>query len=108
MNIIKTYTTVCAEYGHATALRVLSILTIHLTLKVKESDVEVGNFQKRIEKKARKFLWEELYEDVTEALKIEQALFTYDLRFELDGLGGCSRTTLKEIVNNENNIKQNP
>lgn len=95
----EVFSAVSAEFSQAAALRVVAIHAIHLTQKIKEADLATsGSFSARLEKRARKALWAETPEDFSEAFKIAMALYDFETRRSLQGLGGCTAVSLRELT----------
>ena len=81
------------------ALRVVAVHAIHMVQKIKEVDLATaGRFSARLEKRARKVLWAETPEDFSEAFKIAMALYDFENRRSMQGLGGCTAISLRELT----------
>lgn len=98
----EVFTAVSAEFSPEVAARVLVVYAIQLSLKPKEEDLLMpGRFQQRIEKRARKVLWRETAEEFAQAFQIAMALYDFDVRKSMAGIGGCTPATLKQLVEAE-------
>lgn len=94
----EVFSAVSAEFSQAAALRVVAIHAVHMSQKIKEADLATpGRFNARLEKRARKVLWAETPEDFCEAFKIAMALYDFETRRSLQGLGGCTPVSLREL-----------
>ena len=99
MQLVEIYKIVESEYDHHHAILVVSALAIKLTTKTKVKDFNSpGNFTNRINKKTRNLMWEEDPELIELVIRIRDAVAEYEQRQELNGLGGCVRKSLKDIV----------
>ena len=95
----RVFDAVKAEYDEAIALLVVVVHAIALSTKLKGKDFRgKGVFWNRVCTKARKHLWEETQEDFDLAVAITDALHEFESRIACEGLGGCTRATLREIV----------
>lgn len=94
----EVFAAVSAEFSQAVALRVVAVHAIHMVQKIKEADLATaGRFSARLEKRARKVLWAETPEEFSEAFKIAMALYDFETRRSLQGLGGCTPVSLREL-----------
>ena len=99
MKTQRVFDAVKAEYEEAVALLVVVVHAIALSTKPKDTDFRGrGVFRNRVCTKARKRLWEETQEDFDLAVAITDALHEFESRIACEGLGGCTRATLREIV----------
>ena len=90
---------VAEDFSVQTAINVVAIHTIHLSMHLKKSDIEVLNgFKDRLTKKARKALWEESDEDFDVAFKLAMAIMAFETSNALQGLGGCVPKTFRELI----------
>ena len=104
MKTQRVFDAVKAEYDEAIALLVVVIHAIALSTKPKGKDFRgEGVFWNRVCTKARKRLWEETQEDFDLAVAITDALHEFESRIACEGLGGCTRATLREIVERKEN-----
>ena len=94
MNYSKLYSAIAEEFSPKIALMVLQIVTISMTTKIPKD----LNLASKVEKKARKLLWEESRADIELALKIFECVHSWDTRQSLQGLGGCVTKTFKELM----------
>lgn len=95
MNYSYVYNAIAEEFSPKLALMVIQILTINMTTKIPE---DVSKFSEKVEKKARKLLWEESRADVDLAIRIYSVVHEWELRQSMQGLGGCTTKTFKELI----------
>ena len=99
MKYSDVYNAVSLEYGNECALTVCQILAIGMATKVKRKDLECkGRYAKRIDKKVRNALWETDDEVLDLALKCWHVVHDWTIGIDMEGLGGCKRKTIKELV----------
>lgn len=95
----EVFAVVSSEFSQDVALRVVAIHAVHMAVKPKASDLGTpGSFAARVEKRARKVLWAESQEDFADAFKVAMALYDYECRRSLQGLGGCTPASLQELT----------
>ena len=94
MNYYRLHSAIAEEFGPKIALMVLQIVTINMTTKIPKD----LNLASKVEKKARKLLWEESRADIELALKIFECVHSWDTRQAMQGLGGCVTKTVKELI----------
>lgn len=99
MDLCNVHKTVEGEFNTTIATLVVAALTVNLTTKAKQKDMlDPGRFTNRINQKTRDLLWEHNKDDIELAIKIRDAWTEYSNRQSFDGLGGCEKKTLQEIV----------
>ena len=87
------------EFGKAIAANVVAIVAIQLSLKLKKTDFGPGKtFTERIRKKSRDLLWQVGDGTYDLSFDIAMAYNEFDSRRVLQGLGGCTPTTLRAIL----------
>lgn len=95
----ETFEVVRKEFGETVAVRAVAIVSVQLTQKTKLTDLQIpGNFTARLKRKARKLLWQCADAEFDTAFEVAMALYDYEARASLQGLGGCKAATLKEIL----------
>jgi len=98
MNFLTQYEDVEKVYGHTVAIHVVMINTINMTLKPKLKDiVHKGRFEKRMLKR-----FDTLHtlsdQERTQVINVWTAWHDFDMRREMQGLGGCEMKSLMECV----------
>ena len=98
MNFVKIFKTVENEFDSEIALLVCLAHSINLSLKVTDEDLMLkGNYTKRLNEKTHNILWE--YPDKVElVIKIRDAFQSFEMGESFNGLGGCTKKTLKECI----------
>jgi hypothetical protein len=88
------------EFGdEELALMVAIALCINLTTKPKRKDLTIkGRFSERVEKRIKETLWKHDKDKLEQALSIYRVLYDFEISNALDGLGGCKKKTLKELL----------
>ena len=99
MNFTEVYEAVSAEFSPNIASGVVVALAINLSTKVKDKDmVTEGRFTKKINKKIWDTLWEYSEDEVNLIIKIRDNWSAFELSKSFNGLGGCRKKTLKELI----------
>lgn len=98
MNFVKIFKTVENEFDSETAILVCIACSINITLGINIDDItDPGTFTKRLNEKTTDVLWE--YPDKTElVIQIRDALQSFEMGESFNGLGGCTKKTLKECM----------
>ena len=94
MNYSKIYDTIAEEFSPKIALMVVQIITISMTTKIPK-DLKLMS---KVERKARKLLWEESRADIELALELFAVSHDWESRQSMNGLGGCERKSFKELL----------
>ena len=100
MNYSKIYDTIAEEFSPKIALMVVQIITISMTTKIPK-DLKLMS---KVERKARKLLWEESRADVDLALALVDCVHSWEIGQSMNGLGGCERKSFKELLDIARNI----
>ena len=95
MNFAKLHSAISEEFSPKIALMVVQIVTINMTTKFPE---DISRFAEKVEKKARKLLWEESRADIELALELCTVCHDWEIRQSMNGLGGCERKSFKELL----------
>ena len=95
MNFAKLYSAISEEFSPKFALMVIQIATINMTTKIPK---DISTFAGKVEKKARKLLWEESRADVDLALALVDCVHAWEIGQSMNGLGGCVRKSFKELL----------
>lgn len=95
MNYTNVYNAIAEEFSPKLALMVIQILTINMTTKIPK---DISTFAGKVEKKARKLLWEESRADVDLALALVDCVHSWEIGQSMHGLGGCERKSFKELL----------
>ena len=103
MNPRAVFDAVNAEFDESVALLVVAINAVHLSMKIKPSDLGTkGRFADRLRKKARKLLWETNDADFELAYAIDTLLYDYECCQTLGtpngSLGGCVKKSLRDLL----------
>lgn len=99
MNFKKLYDAVNAEFDAEIALSVVQIMTINLSTKPKKKNMTgEKSFRDKILKKAKKALWELSDDDYELAIKLWDCVPSWNLRQDMNGLGGCTVKSFKELL----------
>lgn len=93
MDYHKVFKAICAEYPEHIALAAIQIYTINLVIKPK-----LNGFEQKIIKKTSKLLWEMEEEDKELAIKIWKVIYDWMNCQSLQGLGGCTTKTFKQLL----------
>jgi len=98
MNYTKIFKTVENEFDSETAILVCVAVGININLGVDIDDLTTpGNFTKRLNEKTSNVLWE--HPDKIElVIKIRDSLQDFEMGESFNGLGGCTKKTLKECM----------
>lgn len=105
MNFTKIYNAVAAEFDADIALYVVQICSINILLKPKLSELSgKKSFEDRIIKKAKALLWEADENQVETALEIWRVSYDWSVRQSLNGIGGCTQKTFKQLLGGKNEI----
>jgi hypothetical protein len=106
MNATNIFNAVREEYDEETAITVVCVLTIATTVSLKKKDFQKeGRYVKRRNKRIKQFV-----AATEEEIEIMDALYEYTTRIAMEGVGGCTVATIKEIVaknkeiNRENSV----
>ena len=94
MDYYKIFKTISAEYPEHVALAAIQIYTINLSTKPKLN----GKFEQKIIKKASKLLWRMAPEDRELAIKLWKVVYQWQACQSLQGLGGCTTKTFKQLL----------
>ena len=95
MNFAKLYSAISEEFSPKIALMVVQIVTINMTTKMPK---DISTFAEKVEKKARKLLWEESRADIELALQLFVVCHNWEIGQSMHGLGGCERKSFKELL----------
>lgn len=95
----EVFDAVKAEFDEEVAVNVVAIQSVQLSMKIKRKELlQMGLFSARLQKKARKLLWQASEEAFELAFKVAMAMYDYETRKSLAGLGGCTVATIKELI----------
>ena len=97
MNYYEIFKALSAEYPEHVALAVIQIYTINLSTKPKLN----GKFEQKIIKKANKLLWELITEDRELSIKLWKVAYQWATCQSLQGLGGCTTKTFKQLLDEQ-------
>jgi len=98
MDYVETFNAVRSEFDEEMAILVTTALTINLTRNPSIEELsEKGLYTERVEEIIKQNLWEHA-DKVELVIKIWDALYDYQTRISLEGLGGCKVKTIKEII----------
>lgn len=92
MNYHKIFSAICLEFPDNIALAAVQVYSLNMVLKPSD------NFEAKIIKKAKKLLWEMSDSDFDLAIKIWKAIYSWQCRQSLQGLGGCKAKTFKQLL----------
>lgn len=109
MELVKVYDLVMQDFGQdkELALLVVSFHTIHLAEKAKTKDfTKEGKFVDRIVGKFNKFAWQQNKQKCDLAVSIGLALYDFEVKETLQGLGGCVFSKLSDIVKEKQNANK--
>lgn len=95
MNYNEIYQAVEQDYGHEVALLTIQMLTIQMSTKIKNIETHCV----KVENKINRTLWEcSSSADYELALKCWKVSYEWDIGQSLEGLGGCTKKTFKELI----------
>jgi len=98
MNFYEQFKQIEEEFGEEMAVLCVCALSVQLSTKVTNDDLlKRGQFTKKITKKITDVLWEHSTQ-VPEVLKVIDAIYDFEIRKQMNGLGGCVQKSLKEII----------
>lgn len=101
MNYIKLQEVVEKEFDKEIATLVIAATAIHLSMKIKDTDLlEQGRFAKRREKKIKDTLWQHA-DKLDLVIQIIDAYYKFEIGESFQGLGGCVAKPLKEYIKRE-------
>lgn len=80
------------DYGLHIAILATQLHAIQMTMKIHKVD------RTRILKKFSKLTWEVSAETTDLAIKVWDVLYDWEISQSLDGVGGCEKKTIKELV----------
>jgi hypothetical protein len=99
MNFKKLYDAVNADFDAEIALSVVQIMTINLSTKPSKKNMTgEKSFRDKILKKAKKALWELSDDDYELVIKLWGCVPSWNLRQDMNGLGGCTVKSFKELL----------
>lgn len=97
--MLNMFKAISAEFDEKIAIAVLQVVTINLTLKIKESEWSVaGQRVKRITKRAKKLLWELNDDEFHLVMSLWDVSHDWEVRQTLQGLGGCEPKTFTALL----------
>lgn len=89
------------------SLGVLQFLTVLLSTTVKVKDFkESGKFLEKVSKKSKRVLWRLSKDDFDLVYRLSMSWHDWDIGQTLNGLGGCTAKTFRELLNNYNQESQ--
>ena len=104
MKYADVYEAIEVEYGSEVALTTCQVLAIAMSTKVKRKDLsEKGRYSKRIKKKANDALWEVDEGQRELAIRLWLKVHDWSTGIAMEGLGGCTRKSFKELLQNADN-----
>jgi hypothetical protein len=90
------------EFPENIALGVCVAVGIHLSTKPKKKDLEVeGGFEKRVEKKIRKTLWENTEKDLIYIVRLWKCVHFWMIQRSLGGNGVCEKKTFIKMLSEQ-------
>ncbi len=99
MNYPELFIELNREFSEDISLGVCIAAGIHMITNASEKDFyEKGRYAKKVNKKIRKALWEYSKDDIKLILDIESKIHDWEFCRTLEGLGGCTRKTFKELI----------
>lgn len=87
--------------GLDVALKVASMETVQLSIKLKNSDFLPGGFAKRVIKRFNRAHWTMQEVECANILDIVEACQLYEQEQSMDGFGGCIAVSLKCTLERE-------
>jgi hypothetical protein len=98
MNCNKLFNIIKKEgFDEELALLTTIAQALLVSMPVEGEDMIVkGRFQLRMEELIRSTLWEH-HDRIEEVITLGSVLYEYDVRTSMDGIGGCKKTTLKDL-----------
>ena len=108
MDPVLIFKTLKSEgFNDGIAIGVLQFLTVMLTTKVTLKDFKKsGKYLEKVDRKAKRVLWHLSKDDFNLVYKLSMCLHDWDIDQTLNGLGGCTAKTFKELLNNYNQESQ--
>lgn len=97
MTYYEIFKAISAEYPEHIAIAAIQIYTINLSTKPKLN----GKFEQKIIKKASKLLGGMAEEDRELTIKIWKVMYKWTTRQSLQGLGGCTTKTFKQLLDEQ-------
>lgn len=97
MKYYEIFKAMSAEHPEHVALAAIQIYAINLSTRPKLN----GKFEQKIIKKANKLLWELTIEDRELAIKLWQVAYQWATCQSLQGLGGCTTKTFKQLLSEQ-------
>lgn len=98
MNFMNLFTAIKKDFPENIAIGVCTACAIHLSIKIKEKDLnEPGRYQRKIEKKIKAVLWEYDTADVETIIKLESLVYDWQISNSCAGLGGCTPKSFLEL-----------
>lgn len=86
-------------YSSEVALSVIQIMTINMYKKVKKSHIKKpGTFRHEIIVESKEMLYESSEGVVDDAIRIWDVLYDYEIRKDFNGIGGCEKKTIRELI----------
>lgn len=105
MDPVLIFKTLKSEgFNDGIAIGVLQFLTVMLTTKVTLKDFK--KYLEKVDRKAKRVLWRLSKDDFNLVYKLSMCLHDWDIGQTMNGLGGCTAKTFKELLNNYNQESQ--
>lgn len=98
MNYSEIFTAIELDYNKDIAMYSCMCIAVHLSIKIKKSDLVQGKFTKRLNNKIDNLLWFLDTETKTTVLSCYRVAFTWQQRKDLRGIGGCEMKTIKQLI----------
>ena len=97
MQLKELYFIAFQEYPHDVCLGLCAAHAIHSSMRVTKKDLaQPGRFDARLEKRIRKALHEET--ELELIIKLCFAVYEVETSHSLQGLGGCTAKSFKEVL----------